>query len=81
VLLVGTAPVDLARRGTAAAAVGFVNAMGYLGASMGDIATGWMAQHLGWKAAVQVWAAWAFVAALVVALLWNATARKGREAA
>jgi len=33
VLLVGTFPVDLARRGTAAAAVGFVNFMGYMGAA------------------------------------------------
>src|SRR5262245_33826105 len=37
VLLVGTLPVDLAKRGTAAAAVGFVNFMGYMGAAAGDV--------------------------------------------
>src|SRR6185436_4173584 len=36
VLLVGTLPVDLARRGTAAAAAGLVNFMGYMGAAAGD---------------------------------------------
>ena len=40
VLLVGTLPVDLARRGTAAAAAGFVNFMGYMGAAAGDKMTG-----------------------------------------
>ena len=41
VLLVGTAPADVARRGTAAAAAGFVNFMGYMGAFTGDLVTGW----------------------------------------
>jgi sugar phosphate permease len=40
VLLVGTAPADLARRGTAAAAAGFVNFLGYMGAAAGDVVTG-----------------------------------------
>jgi sugar phosphate permease len=34
VLLVGTLPLDLARRGTAAA--GFINFMGYMGAAAGN---------------------------------------------
>jgi MFS transporter, OPA family, glycerol-3-phosphate transporter len=71
VLLVGTLPVDLARGGTAAAAVGFVNFMGYMGAAAGDKLTGSFAQTHGWPAAVKFWAACAFVGAIFIAGLWN----------
>src|SRR5258708_3402331 len=72
VLLVGTLPVDLARRGTAAAAAGFVNFMGYMGAAAGDKLTGHFAQVYGWQFAVRFWAGCAFAAAVVIVCLWNA---------
>jgi sugar phosphate permease len=75
VLLVGTAPADLARRGTAAAAAGFVNCMGYIGASAGDVVTGFLAEHHGWQMVVLCWAGWAFAAALAAACLWNVKPR------
>jgi sugar phosphate permease len=71
VLLVGTLPVDIARGGTAAAAVGFVNFMGYMGAAAGDKLTGRFAQDYGWPFAVRFWAACAFLGAVVIAGLWN----------
>jgi sugar phosphate permease len=78
VLLVGTAPADLAHRGTSAAAAGFVNFMGYMGAATGDVVTGYFSggEHGGWERAIFLWAAWAFCGAAVSALLWNTTARK-----
>ena len=79
VLLVGTFPVDLARRGTAAAAAGFVNFMGYMGAAAGDKLTGHLAEDYGWKFAVWFWAGCAFAGALVIACLWNAVARRDVE--
>jgi len=75
VLLVGTTPVDFAKRGAAAAACGFVDFFGYLGAAAGDQVTGYLVQHDGWKAALSFWAACAFGAAVIVAPLWRATAR------
>lgn len=74
VLLVGTAPSDLARRGTTAAAAGFVNFLGYMGAAGGDIVTGYykMPEHGGWEVAIYIWAGWAFGSAFFAALLWNA---------
>jgi sugar phosphate permease len=71
VLLVGTTPTDLAKRGTAAAAAGFVNFMGYMGAFVGDLATGYLAKNHGWEKAIWFWAGCAFVAACVVATLWR----------
>lgn len=75
VLLVGTTPVDMARRGTAAAACGFVNFFGYLGAAAGDQVTGTLVDQSGWQAALWFWAGCALGAAIVVAPLWRATAR------
>jgi sugar phosphate permease len=71
VMLVGTLPVDLARHGTAAAAAGFVNFMGYMGAAAGDKLTGHIAQDYGWQSAVRFWAGCAFGGAVVIAFLWN----------
>ncbi|HAK56574.1 MAG: MFS transporter [Vicinamibacterales bacterium] len=72
VLLVGTAPADLARRGTSAAAAGFVNFMGYIGAALaGDVMTGYLYVRYGWEVAIYAWAACAFVAAIAAGLLWN----------
>jgi sugar phosphate permease len=71
VLLVGTAPADLARGGTAAAAVGFVNFMGYMGAFTGDLVTGYLKLQYEWQTAIHFWAACCVAAAAVVALLWR----------
>lgn len=72
VLLVGTAPADLAKKGTSAAAAGFVNFLGYVGAALlGDRLTGHLAEYYGWEIAIYAWAGWAFLAAVLVALLWN----------
>jgi sugar phosphate permease len=78
VLLVGTAPADLAKQGTAAAAAGFVNFLGYAGAATGDIVTGYFVQEKngGWPIVITIWAGWAFAAAFMAALLWNARARE-----
>jgi sugar phosphate permease len=81
VLLVGTAPADLARRGTAAAAAGFVDFMGYMGAFAGDQVTGWAVDHsktLGWRVAIWIWAGWAFAAAAMSGVLWIVTERRRR---
>jgi OPA family sugar phosphate sensor protein UhpC-like MFS transporter len=79
VLLVGTTPVDFAKRGTAAAACGFVNFFGYLGAAAGDQLTGYLVQNHGWKAALTFWAACAFGAAIVVLPLWRASSHTERS--
>ena len=78
VLLVGTAPADLAHRGSSAAAAGFVNFMGYIGAATGDVVTGYLSapENGGWEVAIYVWAGWAFAGAAVMAILWNTTTGK-----
>jgi OPA family glycerol-3-phosphate transporter-like MFS transporter len=72
ILLVGTAAQDFARAGATAAAAGFVDFTGSMGAFGGDVVTGWCRQHYGWEGAITFWAASAIVAAAVVATLWRA---------
>lgn len=80
VLLVGTAPSDLARQGTSAAAVGFVNALGYIGAAGGDIVTGMLRdQTRDWQTVTYVWASWAFGAAITSGILWNVAAKRDND--
>ena len=74
VLLVGPAAMDMARAGASAAAVGFANLFGYLGAFAGDRTTGVLADDHGWQAAVYFWAACALGAAIVIAPLWRFSA-------
>ena len=80
VLLVGTAPADLAKKGTSAAAAGFVNCFGYFGAAAaGDGLTGYLARHYSWDVAIYSWAVWAFGAAVISACLWNAKGHSHSE--
>ena len=72
ILLVGTAAQDFARRGATAAAAGFVDFTGHVGAFSGDVVTGWMVRRHGWAGAIAWWAGAAFVAAALVATLWRA---------
>jgi len=72
ILLVGTAAQDFARGGATAAAAGFVDFTGHVGAFSGDVVTGWMLRHHGWGAAIGCWAGAALFAAALIATLWRA---------
>lgn len=72
ILLVGTAAQDFARRGATAAAAGFIDFMGHVGAFGGDVVTGWMLKRHGWAGAIAWWAAAAMMSAALVATLWRA---------
>jgi OPA family glycerol-3-phosphate transporter-like MFS transporter len=71
ILLVGTAAQDYARRGATAAAAGFVDFCGHMGAFSGDVVTGWMLKHHGWNGAIAWWATAGLTAAAIVATLWR----------
>lgn len=74
ILLVGTAAQDYARRGATAAAAGFVDFAGHVGAFSGDVITAWMLRRHGWGGAIAWWACAAFAAAAMVAMLWRVRA-------
>lgn len=75
ILLVGTAAQDYAKKGYAAAAAGFVDAMGGFGAFGGDLVTGYLLKHKDFHAAIMFWAVAAGGAAVCAVTLWGAKAR------
>ncbi len=75
VLLVGARQRRISRKGALpAAAAGFVDFTGSMGAFAGDVVTGSMVKHGDWRGAIHIWAAAAIVAALLVSMLWKASA-------
>ncbi len=78
ILLVGAAAQDFARKGATAAAAGFVDFVGHLGAFSGDFVTGSMLRRYGWSGAIMWWACAAFGAAALVTTLWRAKPGDGQ---
>ena len=79
VLMVGACPQDFGTRKMAASAAGFIDCMGYMGAMLAGVGTGYLLREFtnGWQIAIYVWAGAAFAAAILMALLWNV--KVGRE--
>lgn len=70
-LMAGVAPVDASHKRVAAAAVGFVGLMSYVGATLSAGVTGWLLDRSGWPAAFAFWSAAAILGALFCIPLWR----------
>jgi len=79
ILLVGTAAQDYARRGAMAAAAGFVDFAGHVGAFSGDVVTALLLRRHGWGGAIAWWACAAFGAAALVSMLWRVRPDDAKE--
>ena len=55
----------------AASVAGFVDGMGYIGAALTGVASGFLADRFGWNAAFYLWMAGALGAAILMLLIWN----------
>ena len=77
VLMVGTIAMDFASRKASSSAAGFIDSLGYVGAALTGVGSGWLADRYSWDAAFLFWVAGAFVAAILMALLWSYSAQKG----
>ncbi|HVJ89697.1 MAG TPA: MFS transporter [Labilithrix sp.] len=73
-LLAGAVSLDLGGGRGAATAAGFIDAVGYLGASLAAVVLGSVSKRAGWTAAFDVVAAVSCVA-LLLALFWSAARR------
>lgn len=71
VLMVGTVAMDFGTRKAAASAAGFIDCFGYIGAALTGIGSGLLIDKYSWNAAFYFWIAGAFIAAILMALLWN----------
>lgn len=77
-LLAGAVSLDVGGPRGAATAAGFIDAIGYVGASLAAVVLGSVSKRAGWTAAFDVVAAVAF-AALVLAAIWSVHGRRNKR--
>jgi len=63
--------VDLGTKEIASSPAGFIDCFGYIGAALTGIGSGLLIDKYSWNAAFYFWIAGAFIAAILMALLWN----------
>lgn len=78
VLMVGTVAMDFGTRKGAASAAGFIDALGYVGATLTGVGTGWLIDHYGWNSAFYFWVIAAFLGAILSAVLWKYKPEQGK---
>lgn len=71
VAMVATCPMDFGTRKAAASAAGFIDGMGYIGAAITGVTSGFLVDHFGWDAAFYLWVSGAVMAGALMLLLWN----------
>lgn len=71
VLIVASAPMDYGTRKAASSATGFIDGVGYIGAALTGILSGWLTDVWGWDAAFYLWIGASIVAGVLMLLLWN----------
>jgi len=70
VLMVVAIPVDFGSRKAASSVTGFIDAMGYLGASLTGVGTGYLIEKFGWNAGFYFWIFGAIFAAIMMLFIW-----------
>jgi len=76
VLLVAALPVDLGSRKAASSVTGFIDAMGYVGASLTGVGTGYLIDNYSWNAAFWFWIFGAILAAIMITFVWKHELKK-----
>ena len=71
VLLVATLQTELGTHKVASSITDFIDAMGYLGAGLTGVGTGYLVEKLGWNAGFYFWICGAIFAAIMTLFLWN----------
>jgi OPA family glycerol-3-phosphate transporter-like MFS transporter len=71
ILMVGHAAQDFGRKSGAAGAAGFIDAVGYVGASVAGWPAGVMLKHCGYQWTFVAFAAAALVGAALAAIIWR----------
>jgi MFS transporter, OPA family, glycerol-3-phosphate transporter len=71
ILIVGALPADLGSRKAASSVTGFIDAMGYAGASLTGVGTGYLIDNFSWDAAFYFWILGAIMAASMMIFVWK----------
>ncbi len=71
VTMVAAIPMDFGTRKGASSATGFIDGLGYVGAALAGVVSGWLIDNYSWDAAFNFWIASAFIAAGLMATFWK----------
>ena len=70
-MMVTAMPMELGTRKAASSVTGFIDGLGYVGAAITGVGTGWLLDTFGWSAAFYFWLMAAIAAAGLMLLLWK----------
>ena len=76
ILIVAALPADFATRKAASSVTGFIDAMGYVGASLTGVGTGYLIDNYSWDAAFWFWISGAILAAIMITFVWKYELKK-----
>lgn len=76
ILLVAALPADLGTRKAASSVTGFIDAMGYVGAALTGVGTGYLIDNYSWDAAFYFWIFGAVFAAIMILFVWKAELKR-----
>jgi len=71
VAMVTACPMDFGTRKAAASAAGFIDGVGYMGAALTGVVSGYLVDNYGWNTAFYLWLGGAIAAAALMLILWN----------
>ena len=76
VLIVAAIPMDLGNRKATSSVTGFIDSMGYVGASLTGIGTGYLVDNFSWDSAFYFWIFGAVFAAIMILFVWKHELKK-----
>jgi OPA family glycerol-3-phosphate transporter-like MFS transporter len=76
ILIVAALPADLGSRKAASSVTGFIDAMGYVGASLTGVGTGYLIESISWDAAFYFWIFGAVFSAIMMIFVWRNELKK-----
>jgi OPA family glycerol-3-phosphate transporter-like MFS transporter len=69
-LIVTAIPAELCNRKATSSATGFIDGMGYVGASLTGVGTGYLIDNFGWNAGFSFWIFGAVFSAIAMIIIW-----------
>ncbi|MFC1568682.1 MFS transporter [bacterium] len=76
VIIVAAMPAELGTRKAASSVTGFIDSLGYVGASLTGVGTGFLIEKFSWNAAFYFWVIGAIISAVMMLFIWRFELKK-----
>lgn len=78
ITIVTAIPMDYGTRKAASSTAGFIDSLGYVGATIAGVGAGWLIDNYGWDYAFYFWASGALIACIPMLPLWRYMPPRGK---